>query len=359
MKKSTELNKIKDKVLSFERISAKEALTLYYEASLSFLSYLSNQIKEKRYGNQVTFIIDRNINYTNICEVRCKFCAFSRNEGDPDAYVLSEEEIIEKVSQAKEMGATQVMLQGGLYSKTDLEYVKNIFRKIKEQFPEITIHSLTATEIDYFSRLSGKSIETVLEELKESGLDSLPGGGAEILVDRVRAQISPKKVSSKVWLEIHRKAHLLGIKSTATMVIGHKETIEDRVEHLQKIRELQEETGGFRSFIPWIYYPGKTELGGKKATAADYLRTLSIARIFLDNIPHVQASWLTVGRKTAQMALYFGADDLGSIMLEENVVRATGHEAVRMAIEEMVTLIKSAEREPAQRLTDFTIVKRY
>lgn len=353
------LSRIEDKVTSNARIGIDEAVYLFKEAPLSVLSRLSNEIKEKRWGNRVTFIIDRNINYTNICEVRCKFCAFSRNEDDPDAYVLSEEEVLEKVAEAKALGATQVMLQGGLYRKTDLEYIKRIFRKIKESFPDITIHSLTATEIDYFARIHEKSVEQVLTELRESGLDSLPGGGAEILVERVRKKISPGKVSAERWIEIHRKAHLLGIRSTATMVIGHKEKPEDRVEHLRKIRDLQDETGGFMSFIPWIYYPGKTELGGKKTSSADYLRTLALARIFLDNVGHVQASWLTVGKKTAQLGLYFGADDLGSVMLEENVVRATGHEAVRMAVEEMVDLIRSAERLPAQRLTDFTVIKHF
>lgn len=341
------------------RITSEEAFKLFKEYPLSLLAEIANTIKEDKYGDRVTFIVDRNINYTNICEVRCKFCAFSRDENASDAYVLTEEEILKKVEQAVNMGATQIMLQGGLYRKTDLEYITKIFSLIKYKFPDISIHSLTATEIDYFSKIHNLTIEEVLMKLKESGLSSLPGGGAEILVDRVRNVISPKKISSLKWLQIHEKAHLLGLKSTATMVIGHKETIEDRILHLERIRKLQDKTGGFLSFIPWIYYPGKTKLGGTKTTSADYLRTLAVARIFLDNIPHIQASWLTVGKKTAQIALYFGADDLGSIMLEENVVRATGHNAVRMAIDEMVNLIKAAERKPAQRRTDFTIVREF
>ncbi|MCX7831316.1 MAG: dehypoxanthine futalosine cyclase [Actinobacteria bacterium] len=347
------------KIEKGKRITSEEAISLFREYPLSLLAKIANDIKEEKYGNKVTFIVDRNINYTNICEVRCKFCAFSRDEEDSDAYVLSEEEILNKVEEAVNMGATQVMLQGGLYRKTDLYYITNIFSLIKKRFPQISIHSLTATEIDYFSKIHNLSIEEVLTKLKESGLSSLPGGGAEILVDKVRKIISPKKISSSKWLQIHEKAHLLGLKSTATMVIGHRETIEDRILHLERIRKLQDKTGGFLSFIPWIYYPGKTELGGTKTTSVDYLRTLAVARIFMDNIPHVQASWLTVGKKTAQMALYFGADDLGSIMLEENVVRATGHNAVRMAIDEMVNLIKSADRKPAQRKTDFTIVREF
>lgn len=349
------LKKIFKKIENNERVEPEEAVVLFTQAPLSLLAYHASKIKEEKYGDVVTFIVDRNINYTNICEVRCRFCAFSRDESDPEAYVLSKEEVLKKVKEASELGATQVMLQGGLYSKTDLNYIVSIFKEIKSQFPEITIHSLTATEIDYFARLHKMSIEDVLKKLKESGLNSLPGGGAEILVDRVREQVSPGKTSAKRWLEIHRIAHKLGLFSTATMVIGHRETIEDRVEHLEKIRKLQDETSGFISFIPWIYYPGKTKLGGRKTTSVDYLRTLAISRIYLDNIPHVQASWLTVGKKTAQIALYFGADDLGSIMLEENVVSSTGHKAVRMAVDEMVDLIKSAGKRPAQRFTDFKI----
>lgn len=359
MKVDSKLLNIAAKTLSGKRINEEEALVLFKEASLSFLSYVANIEKERLYGDRVSFIVDRNINYTNVCEVRCKFCAFSRDEKDEDAYILSPEQILEKVEEAASRGATQIMLQGGLYRKADLDYIVKVFRMVKEKFPKITIHSLTATEIDYFSRLSGKSIEDVLKTLIDAGLDSLPGGGAEILVDRVRKVISPKKTMSERWLEIHKTAHKLGIQSTATMVIGHKETLEDRVEHLRKIRDLQDETGGFRSFIPWIYYPGNTQMGGEKTTSADYLRTLSISRIYLNNIPHIQASWLTVGKKTAQMALYFGADDLGSIMLEENVVRATGHDAVSLAIEEMVDLIRSAGRKPVQRLSDFTVIKEY
>lgn len=353
------LHKLSLKILEEKRVTKDEALFLYEEAPLSYLAYHANLIKEKLYGDLVTFIIDRNINYTNICEVRCKFCAFSRDENDADAYVLSKDEVLDKVREAVELGATQVMLQGGLYRKTDLNYMIEIFSAIKKNFPDLTVHSLTATEIDYFSKIHGLTVEEVIKSLKDSGLDSLPGGGAEILVDRVREVISPNKTSAKRWLEIHRTAHKMGLESTATMVIGHRETIEDRIEHLDQIRSLQDETGGFRSFIPWIYHPGKTELGGKKTTAADYLRNLAISRIYLDNIDHIQASWLTVGKKVAQMALHFGADDLGSIMLEENVVKATGHEAVAMAVDEMIELIRSSERLPVQRTSDFKEIKRY
>lgn len=354
-----ETAEILKKALKGIRISTEEAQHLIEKASLSELAAAANSIREKRHGNICSFIIDRNINYTNICEARCRFCAFSRDEGDDDAFVLSEEEILAKVKEAVELGATQVMIQGGLYRKTGLDYIESVFRSIKKNFPHITIHSLTATEIDYFARVSGLSVEDVLVRLKEAGLNSLPGGGAEILVDRVRRHVSPRKISSKRWLQIHEKAHRVGLKSTATMVIGMGESLKDRIQHLDELRQLQDVTGGFLSFIPWIYYPGNTELGGVKTTAADYLRTLAVSRIFLDNFQHVQASWLTVGKKVAQMGLHFGADDLGSVMLEENVVKATGHRVISLRVEEMREMIAAAGRIPVQRDTEFNYLEEF
>lgn len=348
---------ILSKAVDGRRISSEEAEHLFSHAPLSELCYAANLIREKKHGSICTFIIDRNINYTNICEARCRFCAFSRDADDPDAYVLDVEEILMRVKEAVELGATQVMIQGGLYRQTGLDYIEKVFRSIKQHFPAVTIHSLTATEIDYFARISGLTVEQVLERLKGAGLNSLPGGGAEILVDSVRSHVSPKKISSRRWLEIHEAAHRTGMRSTATMVIGMGETSRDRVLHLARIRELQDRTGGFLSFIPWIYYPGNTALGGLKTTAADYLRTLAISRIFLDNIDHVQASWLTVGKKVAQMGLHFGADDLGSVMLEENVVKATGHRVVSLKVEEMRQMIAAADRIPVQRDTEFNYLE--
>jgi len=339
------------------RLDLENTLLAFNELPLPQLFKFADRVRERINGNTCTFIIDRNINYTNVCEVRCSFCAFSRDENDKDAYTLSLEEILSKVSEAKEFGATQVMIQGGLNRKTGLSYITKVFESIKKNFPKITIHSLSAPEIEFLSRLEGLSFRETLKILKEAGLSSLPGGGAEILVDDVRQVVSPKKTRTDVWLKIHEEAHKLGLPSTATMVIGHKENIKDRITHLLKIRDLQDKTGGFMSFIPWVYYPGKTKLGGRKTTAADYLKTLSLARLFLDNIKHIQASWLTVGKAVGQIALQAGADDLGSLMLEENVVRSTGHQVVSMKIEEMVHLIKSAGRKPAQRSTDFSIIR--
>jgi cyclic dehypoxanthinyl futalosine synthase len=291
--------------------------------------------------------------------VRCRFCAFSRDEGDPDAYVLTPEEILARVDEAHRLGATHIMLQGGLCRKTGLSYVREVFGRIKTAYPEMTIHSLTAPEIEYLARVESRSIEDVLETLKESGLGSLPGGGAEILSDPVRSLVSPNKINTAAWLAVHAAAHGLKIPSTATMVIGHRETIGDRIEHLAAIRNLQDRTGGFRSFITWIYHPGNTELGGKPTNAVDYLKTIALQRLFLDNIAHLQASWLSIGVAVAQVALHCGADDMGSIMLEENVVRATGHNFPPLKAEDMAKLIHSAGRQPAQRRTDFTILRTF
>lgn len=342
-----------------ERLTEEEALEAFASLPLATLFKYADQARERLNGNICTFVIDRNINYTNICEVRCKFCAFSRDEDDKDAFVLSIEEIVEKVREAVGLGATQVMLQGGLCSKTGLGYITGLFKELKRSFPRVVIHSLTAPEVEFLARLEGKSIEEVLKLLRKAGLDSLPGGGAEILVDEIRWIVSPKKTTAQKWLEVHETAHKLNIPTTATMVIGHQEKPEHRILHLSLIRNLQDKTDGFRAFIPWIYYPGKTELGGKKTTSPDYLKTVAIARLFLDNIKHLQTSWLTIGKPVAQLTLRAGVDDMGSLMLEENVIRSTGYDFMSMKIEEMVHLIRSSGLKPAQRATDYSILKTF
>ena len=305
------------------KLTKNEGINLITNSDLLALGKQANDIKQKKFGNITTFIIDRNINYTNICQNECNFCAFFRRKNQKTAYLLSHEEVLEKVNEAVNLGATQVMIQGGLNPELGLDYYEKMLRLIKSKF-KITIHSFTATEIQYFSKLEGISILDVLKRLQEAGLDSLPGGGAEILVDEVRKKISPKKISSYDWLNVMKLAHSIGMKSTATMVIGFGETLEQRIEHMDKIRELQEETNGFRAFIMWSFQPNNTKLGGEKASAWDYMKTLATSRIYLDNIEHIQGSWVTQGERIGQLTLNFGADDLGSIMLEENVVRAAG-----------------------------------
>ncbi len=340
------------------RLSFEEAVFLFDNVNLLELADTANTIcKIKHPENIATFQIDRNINYTNTCKNQCSFCAFYRPPGHPEAYVLTQEEIEEKVYETIKSSGTQIMLQGGINPALKMDFYINMFKNIK-RISNIRIHSLSPPEIVHIAESEGISIRETLKKLVEAGLDSLPGGGAEILVDSVRNKVSPRKISSSKWLEVMEEAHKLGMKTTATMMIGTVETIRDRVEHLQKIRDLQDRTGGFISFIPWTYQPGNTSLGGSPVSSIEYLRTLSISRIFLDNFENIQGSWLTQGKDIGQLCLSFGANDLGSIMLEENVVKATGV-SNKMSVEDMVELIKKAGKVPAQRDTEFNILKIY
>ena len=341
-----------------ERLTFEEAVCLFQETELLQLANAADAVcKDKHPEGVVTFLIDRNINYTNICQNQCSFCAFYRPRGHPDAYVLSQEQIENKVAETLELSGTQVMLQGGINPDLKLNFYTNMFRELKKKF-RIRIHSLSPPEIVHIAESDGLSLADVLRELIKAGLDSLPGGGAEILVDSVRQRISPRKISSAQWLEVMEEAHRQGLKTTATMMIGTVETVEDRISHLRKIRDLQDQTGGFMSFIPWTFQPGNTALGGKAVSSIEYLRTLSISRLFLDNFPNVQGSWVTQGRDIGQVCLSFGANDLGSIMIEENVVRAAGI-SHRITVNEMVDLIQKAGKIPAQRDTEFNILKVY
>lgn len=318
----------------------------------------ADTIRREKFGDTVTFIVDRNINYTNVCKNECKFCAFFRRKDSKEAYLLTVDEILAKVAETVEAGGTQVMIQGGIYPDLGLEYYENMLSAIRDAFPSIVIHSFTATEIQYFAYQAGISIEECLRRLQYAGLASLPGGGAEILVDEVRRRISPKKIMSDDWLHVMKTAHKIGMESTATMVIGFGETMEQRIEHMEKIRRLQDETGGFRAFISWSFQPGNTELGGEKVSGWDYMRNLAVSRLYMDNVEHIQGSWVTQGERIGQLTLGFGADDLGSIMLEENVVRAAGT-AYDMSINKMVNMIKGAGRMAAQRNTKYEILKRF
>ncbi|MCX8031814.1 MAG: dehypoxanthine futalosine cyclase [Thermoleophilia bacterium] len=308
-------------------------------------------------GPYATFIVDRNINYTNVCVAGCKFCAFHRALGDPDAYVLSRESLYEKIEETLALGGTGILLQGGLHPGLDITYFEELFRSIKDRF-DITLHALSPPEVVHIAKTSGLSLATTLKRLRAAGLDSLPGGGAEILVDRVRSQIAPHKCTADEWVAVMREAHRQGIFSTATMMFGSVETLADRVEHLRVIRDLQDETGGFRAFIPWTFSAPRTALEGEvvSATAVEYLMMVAVARLYLDNIPHIQASWVTQGLKLGQVALRFGADDLGSTMIEENVVAATGLR-VRANRAELVRAIWEAGFVPAQRRTDYSLVR--
>lgn len=339
------------------RINFDEGVELLTSGDLLELGKTADKIKREKFGDVVTFIIDRNINYTNVCKNECKFCAFWRRKNQNGAYVLSHDEILEKVRETVDAGGTQVMIQGGLHPDLPFSYYEKMLRGIKKNF-NVTIHSFTATEILHFAQIEGITVLDVLKRLQAAGLDSLPGGGAEILVDEVRKKISPKKIMTADWLNVMRLAHSIGMKTTATMVIGFGETYSQRVEHMEKIRRLQDETDGFRAFITWTYQPKNTVLGGEKINSWDYMKTLAVTRIFLDNIAHIQGSWVTQGERIGQLTLGFGADDLGSIMLEENVVRAAGT-AFEMSTDKMVRLIRGAGKIPAQRNTKYEILKRF
>lgn len=340
------------------RINERDGIELLKHGDAIELGRLADAKRRELFGDTVTFIVDRNINYTNVCKNECKFCAFFRRKDHKDAYLLTYDEILAKVKETVAAGGTQVMIQGGLYPDLGLEYYEKMLRLIRDKFPSITIHSFTATEIQYFAQQAGISVLDTLKRLQEAGLASLPGGGAEILVDEVRKRVSPKKIMTDDWLKVMECAHSISMESTATMVIGLGETMAQRIEHMEKIRQLQDKTGGFRAFITWTYQPGNTELGGKKTSGWDYMKTLALSRLYMDNIKHIQGSWVTQGERIGQLTLGFGGDDLGSIMLEENVVRAAGT-SYDMSINKMVNMIRGAGRKPAQRNTKYEIIKRF
>ena len=340
------------------RLTEKQGEELLLHGDPIELGAQADAVRRRFFDDTVTFIVDRNINYTNVCKNECRFCAFFRRREHKDAYLLTYDEILEKVRETVEAGGTQVMIQGGLYPDLGLGYYEKMLRRIKETYPSITIHSFTATEIQYFAQQAGLSILDTLKRLQEAGLASLPGGGAEILVDEVRRRVSPKKIMTDDWLHVMECAHSIGMESTATMVIGLGETMAQRIEHMEKIRRLQDRTGGFRAFITWTFQPGNTELGGEKTTGWDYMKTLAMTRLYMDNIKHIQGSWVTQGERIGQLTLGFGADDLGSIMLEENVVRAAGTN-YEMSIQKMADIIRGAGKKPVQRDTQYRVLRRF
>ncbi len=349
--------RIISKILEGERLNEDEALKLF-DFDLAELGYLARIVRFRLNPERiVTYVVDRNINYTNICISGCKFCAFYKPPGSPDGYVLSFEELGKKIEETIALGGYQILLQGGLHPDLSLEFYEKMLNFIKTNYPQIHVHGFSPPEIVHFSRKSDLSIEEVLKRLIKSGLDSIPGGGAEILSDRVRGLLSPNKATSEEWLKVMEIAHKLGLKTTATMMFGHIETREEIVEHLLKIRNLQDKTGGFTAFIPWTFQPKNTKLHYlTKVGSAEYLRVLAISRIVLDNIRNIQVSWVTQGPHIAQIALEFGGNDFGSTMIEENVVAATGV-SHRLSEEQIRHYIKSAGYIPKRRKMDYTIIE--
>ena len=346
---------IQKKVLNRERISEAESLILFEEGNLYDLGFLADYVRREKHPDPVvTYVIDRNINYTDICISACKFCAFYKAPEDVEGSVLSFEELGRKIDETKGLRGTQILLQGGLHPDKPLEFYEEMLRFIKTK--SIHIHGFSPPEICHFAKLSGIAIPEVLKRLVTAGLDSIPGGGAEILSDRVRGEAAPRKCSADQWIEVMRQAHRLGMRTTATMMFGHIETIGERLEHLMRIRNLQDETGGFTAFIPWPFQPDNTAFSDiPKATAHSYLKMLAWSRIVLDNIDNIQASWVTQGPKIAQVALFYGANDFGSTMIEENVVAAAGV-SFRLSEKEIRTLVEGAGFVPRQRTMDYTLV---
>ena len=354
------------------RINRKKALELFRDAGLLTLGEAADGIRKKNHPEGiVTFVVDRNINYTNVCINKCRFCAFYRDIESPDAYLLTREELFRKIDETIALGGTQILLQGGLHPGLSIGYYTDLLRSIKEKYA-INIHGFSPPEIGYLAGKHDLTVRETLKILRGAGLDSIPGGGAEVLSDRVREVLSPRKIRTAGWLKVMEEAHRLGMRTTATMMFGSVEGPEDIIDHLDCIRRLQEKTGGFTAFIPWSFQSGNTELAkrskvkGQKsgfklqspATAVDYLRVLALSRIYLDNIPNIQASWVTQGLKLAQVALRFGANDFGSTMIEENVVASTGV-SYRVTKEDIINAIRSAGFEPAQRDTYYNVIRKF
>ncbi len=348
-----------DKVIKGKRINGDEFLELHAGADLLTLGLAANHVRRRKHPQSVvTYVIDRNINYTDICISACKFCAFFKSPADKTGILLSHKELEEKIRETQALGGTQILLQGGLHPDKPLEFYEEMLRFMKKT--GIHVHGFSPPEICHFAELSGLPAKTVLERLQRAGLDSMPGGGAEILSERVRKILAPLKATAEQWLAVMEEAHSLGMRTTATMMFGHVETIEERLEHLDRLRELQDRTGGFTAFIPWPFQPDNTTLAKgdsgkeiKKTTGYEYLRMLSLSRIFLDNFDNIQASWVTQGPKIAQVSLFFGANDFGSTMIEENVVAAAGVH-FRLSEKEIKRLVEDAGFTPRQRLMDYT-----
>lgn len=349
------LDDLLQKVWDGQRIDRAEALRLY-RLPLEDLGALADRrrqlAKAKAYdgrGNEVvTYIVDRNVNYTNVCNVYCKFCAFYRVEGDDDAYVISHDEMDRKIEETVALGGTQILLQGGHHPKLTKQWYLDLLSHMKAKFPQVNIHGFSPSEFIHFRKVFGEPLEQIIRDFVAAGLGSIPGGGGEILVDRVRQRVSPLKATSDEWLEVMDVAHRLGLKSSATMMFGHVETVEDRIEHLERLRQQQEKSGGFTAFIAWTFQAENTKLKAPTVGAHEYLRTQALARIYLDNFTNVQSSWVTQGPAIGQVALKFGANDLGSIMIEENVVSQAGA-TFRMTVADMHRLIRDLGYEPHQR----------
>jgi len=355
-------SRVVDKVLDGARITAEDAMVLY-RLPLNELGQLADQRRQKakaetfqgRGTEIVTYIIDRNINYTNVCNVYCKFCAFYRTERDADHYVLSHEDIDQKIDELVSIGGIQILMQGGHHPKLGIDYYLDLLNHIREKYPQINIHAFSPPEFNHFAKVFRLPLREVILRFREAGLGSIPGGGGEILVDHVRNRIAPLKCNTEQWLDVMRTAHEVGLNSSATMMFGHVEAAEDRIEHLERLRQLQDQTAGFTAFICWTFQPENTVLKATPVGSAEYLRTQALSRIYLDNFENIQSSWVTQGPKIGQIALRYGANDFGSVMMEENVVSNAGT-TFRITPEEIEELITEAGFEPRTRNNWYELV---
>ncbi len=353
------LQTIKDKLASGQTLCREDALFLFNNTGLLELGQMADEQRKRRHPDgQVSFVVDRNVNYSNICCCKCRFCAFYCDENDANAYLLSYDEIFAKVQELVDHGGTQLLMQGGVHPSLTIDWFEELFIQLGQRFPSVQIHSLSPAEIIQIAQLSDLSVTECLQRLQAAGLKSIPGGGAEVLVDEVRQVISPNKIGWRRWADVMEQAHALGMKTTATLMFGCGETPAQLVEHLFRVREIQQRTGGLSAFISWSFQPNNTELGGDSATGYDYLRVVALSRLVLDNIDNIQASWVTQGDKMAQVALRFGANDLGGTMLEENVVAATGV-AFRMTQQQLIDLARDAGFTPVRRTTGYEILEVY
>jgi len=361
---TSEIAAILERTLAGERLCDADALTLLHSRELTRIGNAANTIRNRKNDpGRVTFVVDRNINYTNICSVRCEFCSFSSDPGDlREGYLLPKSIVFKKIEETLALGGTGVLMQGGHHPDLDFAYYDDLFRSIKARY-EIHLHALSPSEVLHISRRSKMTVPETIRRLHEAGLDSIPGGGAEILVDRVRRSLSPRKAKTDEWLAVMREAQLQGLSTTATMMYGHIETLAERVEHMRRIRELQDETAGFRAFISWTFQRDGNRLQDKvpeetRPTSFDYLLMQAVSRLYLDNVPHIQASWLTQGLQIGQLALAFGADDIGSVMIEENVVASAGTHYTTTT-EELAQLIRAFGKTPVQRDTYYHELKAF
>jgi aminodeoxyfutalosine synthase len=352
------LKTIRDKVFSGRRLTEEDALALCRTRDILAVGEMADLANRRKNGDRVYFIVNRHINPTNICVNRCQFCAFSKTQGEPLAYTMTMEEILRRAKEASLQKATELHIVGGLHPDLPFDFYLRMLRTLRERFPEIHIQAFTAVEIDYFSRITGLQLSEVIRLLSEAGLGSLPGGGAEIFAPEVRNRICPEKISGDRWLEVMEAVHAAGLRSNATMLYGHVETLESRVDHMRRLRDLQDRTGGFQSFIPLAFHPKNTQIAKGYTTGLEDLLALAVGRLYLDNFAHIKSFWIMVGPKLAQISLHFGVDDIDGTVVEEKITHAAGAQAGQeMTVADLVTMIRQAGRVPVERDTLYNVVR--